>query len=222
MIRKQYITEEEKQKIRAEQILRAQEIWNVESWLGLPEDKPENFDVEQEIREAEWRAEKEKINASTTLLLSLPSEQEVMQEQEEKKYKLKEKQSHQKGNFLLFSGETDFHTWNKINEVWDFDLEQYVEKEVKRRRNKELAQTDYLMLSDVFALLTMEEKASLLLYRKELRDITLKITDEASALNLNWPTNFILAKKEKRWYNSFWTGLSKILFLRLGGRKKSL
>jgi len=112
--------------------------------------------------------------------------QALMSEYENKGYRLTEEQNLIDGNFLIFGPKTDYHKMNEETKKWDFDLDGYVEDVVRVERNKRLKETDYLMLSDTFALLSMGEQASLIGCRQALRDLPESLTSEALAMNISW------------------------------------
>jgi len=114
--------------------------------------------------------------------------QALISEYEIKGYRVTEEHLHLDGKFLIFGGKTDYHKLNEKTGKWDFDLDNYVENVVRVERNKRLRETDYLMLSDTFELLTGSEQIVLINYRKTLRDLPENLIDENTAMGLVWPS----------------------------------
>lgn len=76
--------------------------------------------------------------------------------------------------------ETEENTWRNANPVKsDFDLELI---KIREKRNKLLADTDYLALSD------QTLSAEMSTYRQSLRDITNGLTTVDDVNNVTWPT----------------------------------
>ena len=69
--------------------------------------------------------------------------------------------------------------WN--NEAFDMAME-----DLRTKRNKLLADTDYTVLQD--STYTDEQVAEWVIYRQALRDITNGITTVEQANNVTWPT----------------------------------
>jgi len=107
----------------------------------------------------------------------------------EKGYRVREEHLHVDGKFIVFGPKTDYHKMSEETKKWDFDISNYIEDEVRPKRNKRLQETDHLMLSDTNALLTKDEQTELIKYRQSLRDLPETLIDEDKAMNIIWPKN---------------------------------
>ena len=154
-----------------------------------------------------------------TIIKPMDLREVVIAEQELANNTLVESQNHGDGNFLIFQEKTKWHTRDIETGDWIFNLEQYLTEVVKPKRDNELVVTDYLMLTDTYALLSAKEKTDLVNYRQQLRDLTSSVIDEASALALEWPVRFTLGAQKKRWYNASWEKAKAILLMPIGRKK---
>lgn len=71
------------------------------------------------------------------------------------------------------------HAWNWTTNVWEFDVK-IAWKEVRNKRDKLIAETDWTQLPDV----SQDTKQRYTEYRQALRDIT----EQADPLAISWPS----------------------------------
>jgi len=114
-----------------------------------------------------------------------------------KGYRLHEVCNHVDGDFLVFGPPTKYHTLNEKDGTWFFDKEQWLKEKIKPKRDKELQETDYMMVYDNRTKLSSTELNELITYRQSLRDITGSISDDIDKpVEPEWPTLSIIGNRK--------------------------
>ena len=104
-------------------------------------------------------------------------------------YKLACECNHVDGNFLIFESPTLYHTLDTETQEWLFDRDQWIDKEVRPKRNEILSASDYMMLYDNRSKLSFNDLKRWTDYRQALRDVPGNISTKInSPVDMVWPS----------------------------------